>query len=462
MLTALGCTSTLPSHAVTAQLEEGAIYSSEEGKVMLRQELSDFEEYLESTMKSSLILLRARETPEKDLKTLSKWQEAQLKKFRAALHQEDPVVALIDAWAVGKTLGHYLKTNQVNEELPSSVRDVALDMLKRREDRLSYIATRYLNTDAVANIRAELDAFTTQQVAGDENQPSKSDQIFGVPMFSAWVNKGRSAVGGILSVPLMPGRALKGVSESGKALSGIRETTADAVQVASELPEKLRVEFQHALTEVLEKREEILTILNAIDSASTNLSTTAQSTLQTATEVQKSLHLAKEVLPAGESFAAAVEKAVSASTELIRALEKSNSTDSESNSESLDIKDVKATADSLTGAANEVNQVLEHIQALIERHDRTDPGENTFEIKDYTRAAESIEKGASELRGLLSDLQNISADNTLGDSAIDTSKQLIDHATKRIVLVMVILFGLAAAWLLLRQRLSRPAEKPLT
>lgn len=259
---------------------------------MLRTELGEFERYIESTMKAAHDILRSRSVTDDDLKKLDEWQAAQRTQYSQALRQQDPLAALTDAWAVSKSLTGYLTQAAAPDKLPEPCREVALDMLQRREDRLLHIASRYLPEESIAALSSGIDAYTAGQSASRSSGQWLDPRQWTAPLFSVWA-KSQATAGSVLQVPLMPGRALKGVSESGKALSGIRESTADAVQVASRLPESIRTEFQIALADLMDQRAEIMEILGTVDSVSTNLRAAAESSRLTAAEIRGLVDLSR-------------------------------------------------------------------------------------------------------------------------------------------------------------------------
>jgi hypothetical protein len=273
---------------------------------------------------------------------------------------------------------------------------------------------------------------------------------------------------------LIPGRALKGVSESGTALTGIRETTAEAVQVIDRLPANIRTEFQVALNDLIDKRSEIMEILGAIDSVSTNLRVTAQSTHLTAVEVQDSMTLARELIPAGESLAVAVERAVNASTDLVKVIGKDSTQGAQPGPEGgdrkgFDIGEYQKAATALTAAAVEIRQMLVEIQALVDSPDSEDSNEDDsgFDVREYGAAADSIQHSTAEIRALVSDLRGLTGDEVLRerlavlrDDADGIARRMaehandaVDHLTLRLIQTAFVVFLLACGYALIQRRL---------
>jgi hypothetical protein len=384
---------------VCAADAQAGTYTDDEGRTMLRTELGEFERYIDSTMKAAHEILRSRSVTGGDLKKLDEWQATQRTQYSQALRQQDPLAALTDAWAVSKSLTGYLTLAATPDQLPETCREVALDMLKRREDRLLHIASRYLPEESIAALSSGIDAFTEGQSASHSGGQWLDPRQWTAPLFSVWA-KSQATAGSVLQVPLMPGRALKGVSESGKALAGIRESTADAVQVASQLPESIRTEFQIALADLMGQRAEIMEILGTVDSVSTNLRAATESSRLTAAEIRGLVDLS-------------------------RATEKPE-------------------------------------------------GAEPFDIRVYGAAAESIERGAAEIRALILDLRGIAGDEAfsgrlglLGAEADASAQQaavrareVIDHLALRLIQVAAAGFILACVHTIFRVRLARGTGAP--
>jgi len=463
------------SLSVSAVGESAATYTDREARQMLSSELVEFERYTESTMKSALEILKSRKVSSDELKKVDAWQSAQLKRFRTALRQDDPLFALVDAWAVSKSLIRYLEQQNPADEMSATTSAVGLDMIKRREERLAYIASRYLSPEAIASLSNRLDAFTVEQQIPANKELQPDAHWWSTPFFSAW-GKGQAAVEGILDMSLMPGRALKGVSDSGTALSGIRETSAEAVQVIDRLPANIRTEFQVALNDLIEKRSEIIEILSVIDSVSTNLSVTAQSTHLTAVEIQESMTLARELLPAGESLAVAVERAVNASADLVKVIGKDSASGAQPGAEvtqqkGFDIAEYQKAATALTGAAVEIRQMLVEISALVDKPDIGDSvdDQKKFDVREYGAAADSIQLSTAEIRALISDLRVITEDEVLrgrmgvlrdeadavAQRTAARATEVVDHLTVRLVQIAVVVFFLACGYALLQRKLRR-------
>ncbi len=450
-------------------------YSEHEACAMLRSELVEFERYAESTMQSTLEILRSRKVSAAELKKMEEWQSAQLKRFQKALRQEDPLLALVDGWAVSRSLIRYMDQPSSAEGLTGTTRAVGVDMMQRREERLAYIASRYLSPAAIEALEDRLEEFTVEQAIPASTELQSDARWWSAPFFSGW-SKGQAAVEGLFQMSLIPGRALKGVSESGTALSGIRETTAEAVQVINQLPANVRKEFQVALDDLIAKRSEIIEILSVIDSVSTNLRVTAESTHLTAAGIQESLTVARELLPAGESLAVAVERAVNASSDLVRLIGQDSAPAAQPGGEGgerrgFDIADYQRTAAALTGAAVEIRQMLEEIRTLIEREDG---GESTgdsegFEVRDYGAAADSIQLSAAEIRALLGDLRGVAEDAAvqeriavLRDEADALTRRtaghvtaVVDHLAVRLIQLLLVGFLLACAYALFQRKLRQ-------
>lgn len=444
--------------------QDTEIYTEKEIRILLRSELNEFEKYVKLSMEEADNILKNRNISIEDLAKLDIWQNAQLARLQVALATEDPILALVDAWAVGKSLAQYLDQNSYLDEIPESIRSVALDMLKRREDRLSYIASKYIPEDSFDSLSSRINLFTTSQSIPKNEVLQANSQRWSSPLFSVWL-KSQAAVGSVLQLSLSPVKALKGVSDSGKALSGIRDSTSQAVQVASEFPTRIRTEFQLALEDLLAQKDEILEILDSINQTSNHLSKTATESHLTIQETKESLEISKELIPKAESLIISIERTVNATSKLMKMISKnslSNENDSVMNTHSFDIKEYQITAVSISNAASQIQKMLEEIRQLIIL-DQSSPNDNPdehFNIREYQLAADSIQRGAIEIRGILSDVTMLmdhpSFQTQMGhlldqldqstEKASNRTKNIINYVTFSLILIGVLFFVLACSY----------------
>ncbi len=107
-----------------------------------------------------------------------------------------------------------------------------------------------------------------------------------------------------------------------------------------------------------------------------------------------------------------------------------------------------ATAKSVSGVVTAINDMN-----TAETHDASGD-ESSFDVNDYTRAADAIRSGATEVRSLLHDLEagrlagSLEAVGTTADLSIDRAAERSEALIDRITIRLAIVIGLSFAALL--------------
>jgi hypothetical protein len=270
---------------------------------------------------------------------------------------------------------------------------------------------------------------------------------------------------------------MAGIWESGKALSGMRESTAQAVQLAGELPEKIRRELEIILDRVLAQRAEILELLREIKDASANLRETGTQAEDTARQVRLTLETAAGALPAAESLVVALERTARTSTELVRSVAalrpagEGQAPGSGGTADTgFDVRQYQEAARSITDTAIELQRVMEDLIVLTESwtpRDRASP-ERPFDIREYRDTAVAIGCAAAEIRAAARELDARLTDprgrqelERLSRQAVqaaagaaDEARAVIDHLALRLLQVALAAFLLALLYARLRKKKS--------
>lgn len=466
---------------VAAGAAPAPLYTQEEARQMLRAELDAFERYASSTMDQARDVLRRRGVGAQELAKVESWQKVQKERLQTALRQDDPLAALVDAWAVSESMFHFADEHAASSELPASAREVVLDILGKRRDRLAQLARAYLPPDSIPTLTASISAFADSAPLPDGDAQRTNRTAETSWMFSMW-QKGQSAAKGVLSIPLSPVRAMTGIGEGGKALSDMRDTTAQAIEVAEQLPERIRREVEILLETVVREHEALGALLHDIHGISTNVRVTAEQAHATAAAVQESLDTARVALPAGESLAAAVERAARASTELVNAVTglvaqtgSKGQNEGAGSGDGFEIAEYQQTAEAIRDAAIELRELMMEIRLLTEAgksdapKDKDGPG---FDIREYRAAAEAIERATGEIRGVLGDVRDLGRDGRLqgrtavllraadrsAERAADQAERLVDHIFWRLIQLAVVICLLALFVAARKRRLQDQAR----
>ncbi|MBU0717629.1 MAG: hypothetical protein KJ749_05210, partial [Planctomycetes bacterium] len=451
--------------------------SQEEIRELLGIELIDFQHSIERSMNEAQAMVRRRKVSATEAAEFGRWQKTQLVRFQAALKQDEPVTALIDAWAVSESLAEYLEAGEGKDRLGPVARGIAVEMLNRRREKLLMLARTYLPEEVLRGVAQHIAAFAEANPVLDRGLQEPEKQDVAKVRFSLW-SLGQQTINTVVRIPLLPGRLVTGISESGRALSDIRDTTAEATQVAGQLPERIRKEIEVLLDRLREQHAEIMSILDKADSIAANVRAAGEQTQAAAANVRESIRTAESLVPAADSLLVAVETAAKSTHEAINSLSalldqldrSAAASKAAGQTQGFDIDAYRQTAIAIESASACVHELL----AYIREWTAEGPGEHAssepaFDIREYTEAARAIEAGAAEIRAVLTEL-NATADNDAlhqrvteilaqaaesGRAAETRTRGVIDYLTWRILLILVVLFGLQVAVILVHRRLRK-------
>lgn len=397
--------------------------------------------------------------------------------FTSRIGQKDqPVAALLDAWAEAETMLDLLQKGDGAAGLRGYAYTLALQYIQGRRDKLESLAHTYLPSAVYQDMDNRIEEYADTNPLSEESlMPStkKSD----TESFSIW-SFGHDAVGSIVRLSFLPGRLAGGVAEGGMALGELRSTTAAATRVAEQLPQRIREEIEVLLKTLEEQHREIMEILTKMEAITANTKVAAKQAEQTAAQVDKSLDNAKETLPRLNETVQSIETAAVASRQLTDSVyellqqyteqRQQGSKDADTRQE-FDISEYKQTAEAVQQSAQEVRDMLAEIRTLTEKRDdaATSDEKNDFQITEYRDAALAVKNGAAELRQLLAELRLLAADEELPNSLAATavhleqsaddiatrSERVIDHAVYRALQVIFAFFLLLAVYTCLRSRL---------
>jgi hypothetical protein len=237
--------------------------------------------------------------------------------------------------------------------------------------------------------------------------------------------------GWVVTLPLLPFRALSGVSESGQAISKFNVTAQRLADIVNALPEITRLELELLLYDVedLETVEAFLTgwasladsarslsaavealpdeILGRIDASQSDLRETLKAAREAFTEAERTVQAIRE---ATGPFAAMAERMSVAGDAWDRAF-----------------SEIRAMQDSAAEGGE------------------TQAGEEArpFDIRDYQATARELSRAAVELRGL----------------ALD-ARSLMDDATWRVLQILVAFFALLAGYVIVATLVRRASRRP--
>jgi hypothetical protein len=472
-VTAVGCRSAGHGEAI----------SQEDIRRALRADLKQVEAELLADFETQRAALAAAQGADPDaIRLLDTWQAAQKYRFDVALSQRDPVMQLVDAWGIVEVLAHHLQRPPGEQGMAAGQREPALEALQRARERISELARQY-QPRKWRDIEKQVVRYASENQLSDAEALETDSSKWSKPFLSVY-ESGSRTFSRIFGTPLRP---FRGIAEGGEALGGIRDATADAVRVAEGLPGKIRSEMEALFASIMERRDELASLLEQVRTAAADLRVLSENWRAAAQETDQSLERAERMVPAASNLVAGVERAARASTELTRAIvtmRESFSGDPDAagapgapagEQHGFDIREYETTARAIGEAAQAVEAAVTGIRALAEP--KTAPGDGSrpagrpFDVREYESAARAIGEAAAELRSGVDALRQALSEAGSEEGAARLSaaaagaaaeaaagvRTVADHVFWRALQLLLAAFALAALFTWWRRRLpARP------
>jgi len=396
----------------------------------LRKALDNFEEYAASVVKEVADEIDTLEPGVRTQKT-NLLQRARLRQgFSTMIEQKDPIIALIESWGLCVRYRKYLEVGE-GSKLYGKYQDKALAGAKRIEERIEEIAREFLKEDVFLETRTQVQNFARQNpIIG-----TFADII----VFATETKPGQpSAFENVLSIPMSPFTAMKGVDRTATAISQARVSLDHMSDVVKNLPESARWQLLLLLLE-MEEIESIKTILTSMTKASDSSVRLADSAEKLPEQLRQQLStLLEDIDEKQENLQTTLEKAEKTSDSFEQAMVQAEKV---AVSFQATVNDVNQAATAWEKAANATGEALAEINIM--RTPRKDPAPKTpFNIKDYQDTAEAMNTTVSELRNLIAEVREFTGSDDLAKSSI-AAKQWVNYLTWRIILLVLMIFVLA-------------------
>jgi hypothetical protein len=400
------CASALGCAALTQRLPAAVVGNSGPSASELRGALSVWASSFSSLVTAAADRIRS-ETRDRDARrhTLL-WQLRMIPLARQAAFRPDAQEAYVAALAVATAQRTYLTEGEgaqlFGEQQPSAVGAAA----KLEEDVLE-IGRSFLSPAQLERLHGEVDALAEQHPIRGVFAADALVQGFSDP-------KVRGMFAWVVDLPMVPFRALSGVSDTAQAVHDFNETAREFTETVNDLPHLTRWELELLLYDAEE--------LESVDRA----------------------------LAAAESFAAGAERISSAAdtlpeelgAELAARLEESRAAVAELDSA---LARAEGLAGPLQHVADRIADASAQWTALLAEMRADDRGDGRpFDVREYEAAASRIADASREVRGLVAEVERLDASGV---------EALVDRATWRAALLIGVFFAGLAGYRLLASRL---------
>jgi hypothetical protein len=335
------------------------------------------------------------------------WQLRMIPLARQAAFRPDAQEAYVAALAVA-TAQHTYLTEGEGAALFGEQQAIAVGAAEKLERDVLELGQSFLDANQLARLDREVDSLAAEHPIRGVFAADALVQGFSDPsvrgMFS-WV----------LDLPMVPFRALSGVSDTAQAVHAFNETAREFTETVNELPHLTRWELELLLydAEELESVARALTAAESFASGAERISGVAET-------------LPEEL---GAELAARLEEARATIGELDSALARA---------EGL-AGPLQHVADRLGEASAQWTTLLAEMRA-----DGRDDDGRPFDVREYESAAGRIADASREIRVLVAELNQLD---------VAGAEALVDRATWRAALLIGVFFAALAGYRLLASRL---------
>jgi hypothetical protein len=286
---------------------------------------------------------------------------------------------------------------------------IAVEVARRIEESAVRIGLAFLNDRQLERLQKEVDTLVAQH-------PIRGTFAADALLQGFTEEGSRGMFSWVVNLPMVPFRALSGVSDTAQAVNAFNDTAQEFTETVGDLPQLTRWQLELLLYDAEE--------LEAVDRALA----AAESFASGAERISG----AAETLPAeiGAELGASLERARGTIAELDSALARA---------ENLSAP-LAHVADRLGEASAEWTALL----AELRREDEGEPEGRPFDVREYEAAAGRIADASRELRALVAELRGLDA---------GSAGALLDAALWRAGLLILVFFAALASYRFATSRL---------
>jgi hypothetical protein len=328
------------------------------------------------------------------------WQLRMVPLSKQAAFRADPQEGYVAALALASAQRAYLEQGE-GAALFGAQQPVAIEAARSIESQALAIGRSFLSASQLKRLDSEVDTLVANHPIGGS---FSADAL--ITSFTGGTV--RKTFGWVVNLPMVPFRALSGVSDTAQAVHQFDETAREFTETVGQLPPLARWQLELLLYDA-EELESVDRALRAAESFA---------------DGAERVSAAAETLPStlGSELSARLEQARASIVELDRALARA---------ESL-AGPLTHVADRLGEASAQWNAILAPREgASAQRTGRP------FDVREYESAADHVGTASRDVREL------VEAVNALDASALEA---LVDRATWRAGILVCVFFGALALY----------------
>ena len=411
-------------------------------KQELRNELRNAVEFATSTINHAADTIDQASGGGIKIRKTNLVQRSRMKEAMHTMIEEDePIVAYIEIWALIVRYTNYL-TNGEGSKLYGEHQAIAVAAAKKIEKRMEGVGIKYLDEKVYQSTKENVKSFANQNpMTGvfSNTVAFATEDVPGKP----------SAFSQVMSIPMSPFTALKGVDRTASAINGVHESMDTMSDVVEGLPESARWQMLLLLLEAQE--------VEFVQKLSEDFSQMAENTSKYAELIEKfpksmskemSVFI-KDIDASQENLQGTVEKVTAASESIEKSLMQAQETTKTIDKTILNINDM---AKQWEDGVNATTEAIEAIKSLKgEPAPEGAPPKDT--LGDIKTIAKDVTIAANDFKIITAQLNELAESQSLA-ARVDDIDDLAGKIITRIIIMAAVLFAMAFVYKLAVSRLA--------
>ena len=350
---------------------------SRDASASLREDLSRLRERIDRLATDTHAQALRLVTDDGQRRLIDAWRDYIHAQTRTTAEIDPPQRALLDLWGGMEQL-----LAVIRESPPETVGEADAGLLLATQQitrDLHNLSRVYWDDKAVADVSESIEAFVEDRpLSLSELREGDVGNIVTRNLFSLF-DTGRGALTSVLSIPLLPTRAVSGIREGTDELAQFNVTAARFTDVVEGLPEETRRQAELLLAALIDQETTLSRLMADVRITAAEFADTAQAIEAAAAE--------------GNRLTSGVQMAVDRSREAAESY--------------------RLAADAIGAASDSAARLIEQVRTLLEETRSDAPAGNdspttpTFDPRAFAAAAEAIEAGAAEVTRAVAQIESL-------------------------------------------------------
>jgi len=457
--------------------------------------LQQFEDTFEATIREAAERIVALQPDRRTRRLAALWQMRLIPMARDILNQDDAVHSLLDSWALCVRLRDFFEEGD-GREMFGENQAIAQAAARRALDDIEQIATLILPPENLDLARSAIEDLARQFPLRGEFSGSVVRTAVQQP------EKNADVIASVLAAPMAPFRAFEGIDRGAAAIQGFTAVAARMTDTVNDLPETIRLQSQLLLMEI-EELESVQATVASLGEFARNSSRFTTAFEQLPQNLRREITLAAEDLERGqEGVRETLREAREVAARINEALGR---VESAAACVEQTATQTAAAGEAWTGTFRSITEMVASFRAPDDQRGAeplpvsrgpssassppeeghrgptglVDAERRGFDVNDYTRAAQALDRAALRLQDLTREIRQFVESNELETSLSQTEARarsiielshasasaVVDHLAWRgvqlIALIFVLLLGYSTLTrLMLLRGSSRTSSRP--